>query len=846
MSFAIFLRLIAVLGFVVSCASAESSTCPCVSTDGGALDVYRSGGQLYFDTHVYPNDYGTGGCRAYDTDPNALQPFCGNSTGHPLDDAPAWCFDAFCYVDPNNCDTGSTLSGVFPQSGLEYSYETCGGESTFENWFGVNGTGSSSFDLDDLADVVETYIASLRREIQDTYTEYGQISVTCDHSQTGCPCDDCVYTSGWGTSVDFDATMLKPHATTPVTARSTCLSESMHSFFMKIAGSEYYDHNQFANLYGGFQEDGALSMYPEFDWCPTSYDPRFRPWYSTAATNPKLIIMVIDVSASMASAGRIGLARSAALAVLDTLTWNDEVGFVLFNSGVRDTYPLTHCNDANRAAMKTWAEDNIVQGGGTNFILPLEEAFTMIEGSSSSACTKTILFLTDGIAEFTESDFLYVEDKATTNNVVLFTYALGSGADTSVTQRLACDNDGIHYSVADGADLSEVMSSYYSYFAASISYTGARWILYDDFATGTELLAACTPMYDQTNPSEMAILIGVICMDINMIVDTTRLRAHSQWNDLYSRVLATSQACAGSWDGMTDAAKLLVLEELRTLNANNGAETCGNAGAGDDDDGGGGGGSAGLIVGIVIPLVVVLAVCCFCYAKRGKAATVEQAQSAAGARRTQPPVQPAPQSQLQPPQPQQQAPTVQLVVQQQAPQPQYVQVPQQVQYMQPQPQYVQPQLQPQYVQPQPLPQYVQPQPQSQPLQVEFTDGHRNFSLSARGVSVGGFLHNRKDRFQWQMREVQPNIFTFQGSEGGYIGRGNTVQFFTIPDAIESVLSNTPALLRRVPALNGNNNCCSFELCDKPGYVMNHCNGRIRFFNKGVNAAFPNDASWTLS
>jgi hypothetical protein len=39
--------------------------------------------------------------------------------------------------------------------------------------------------------------------------------------------------------------------------------------------------------------------------------------------------------------------------------------------------------------------------------------------------------------------------------------------------------------VADGADdLSEVMSSYYSYFAASISYTGARWILYNDFATG--------------------------------------------------------------------------------------------------------------------------------------------------------------------------------------------------------------------------------------------------------------------------------------------------------------------------------------------------------------------------
>ena len=35
----------------------------------------------------------------------------------------------------------------------------------------------------------------------------------------------------------------------------------------------------------------------------------------------------------------------------------------------------------------------------------------------------------------------------------------------------------------------------------------------------TELLTACTPMYDTSDASEeMAILIGVICMDINMMV----------------------------------------------------------------------------------------------------------------------------------------------------------------------------------------------------------------------------------------------------------------------------------------------------------------------------------------
>lgn len=169
-------------------------------------------------------------------------------------------------------------------------------------------------------------------------------------------------------------------------------------------------------------------MYPEYSWCTTDYDPRFRPWYSTAVTNPKVLIVVLDVSGSMRLNGRITLAREAALAVLDTLTWNDHVGFVLFNSGIKDTYPVTACTDANRILMKTWATNNIDSSGNTNFILPLEEAFSMIEGASTSACTKAIIFLTDGsVRDFTEANFATVAQKAEANSVVIFTYALGEG-----------------------------------------------------------------------------------------------------------------------------------------------------------------------------------------------------------------------------------------------------------------------------------------------------------------------------------------------------------------------------------------------------------------------------------
>ena len=224
---------------------------------------------------------GLAGCRAYDSDPTPLQPYCGNAAGSPLSGAPAWCNDTFCYVDPADCDLDTTLSGVFPDSGLmklpclfhakmlmlpglHYSYETCGGESTFDSWFGANGTGASTYSLSDLADVVETYVLSLRRDIESSYTELEGVSTYCDHSHTGCPCSTCSAASGWGTgvTVDFSATMLKEHATTPVTARTTCLSQSMHAYFMKIAGAEYYDRTKFANLYGGqCQLDSGMMVY---------------------------------------------------------------------------------------------------------------------------------------------------------------------------------------------------------------------------------------------------------------------------------------------------------------------------------------------------------------------------------------------------------------------------------------------------------------------------------------------------------------------------------------------------------------------------------------------------------
>ena len=56
------------------------------------------------------------------------------------------------------------------------------------------------------------------------------------------------------------------------------------------------------------------------------------------------------------------------------------------------------------------------------------------------------------------------------------------------------------------------MSSYYTYFGASQGFQEARWISYTDIVMKRELLAACVPIYDPMEESDLSVLLAVACM----------------------------------------------------------------------------------------------------------------------------------------------------------------------------------------------------------------------------------------------------------------------------------------------------------------------------------------------
>ena len=61
--------------------------------------------------------------------------------------------------------------------------------------------------------------------------------------------------------------------------------------------------------YAAFQALGNYVQWPATQWCTSSYDPRFRPWYVSAASGPKDIVIVLDVSGSMDGNGRLKLLK---------------------------------------------------------------------------------------------------------------------------------------------------------------------------------------------------------------------------------------------------------------------------------------------------------------------------------------------------------------------------------------------------------------------------------------------------------------------------------------------------------------------------------------------------------
>ena len=335
----------------VHAAYAAEPGCPCITPAILSDAPYRSGtNQLIYqpsgsggESFLLPASYGND-CAAHDS---GQSPHCAGSA------APAWCTQSWCYVDRSNCNVAHAPTVFFPGTGVDYSYATCGSDSTT-----YSKIASNEISVGEVASRVEEYMCATKSVLEGQLAYWdggaGDKEQSCS-SHDSCPCTDCALADGWRQAVNLeDSVLVRPASCVDaaqfqdeqgyacrgwygfdcsaavatwgysaggqqavldncpiacgncpgreaVAASTTCLAQAVRDTYSRVAMAEYgaLDSGRVGYLYYGLQGDGSMVQWPSMDWCPTRFDPRYRPWYAAAATGPKRVLMVLDTSGSM-------------------------------------------------------------------------------------------------------------------------------------------------------------------------------------------------------------------------------------------------------------------------------------------------------------------------------------------------------------------------------------------------------------------------------------------------------------------------------------------------------------------------------------------------------------------
>uniref|UniRef100_A0A6Q2YWC9 VWFA domain-containing protein n=1 Tax=Esox lucius TaxID=8010 RepID=A0A6Q2YWC9_ESOLU len=210
---------------------------------------------------------------------------------------------------------------------------------------------------------------------------------------------------------------------------------------------------------------GFFRIYPGIKWTPDSngvaaFDCRNRNWYIQAATSPKDIIIVVDISGSMKGL-KMTIAKHTINTILDTLGENDFVNVIAYTDYVRYVEPcfkgtLVQADLDNREHFKVLVDELHVKGEG-KVAKAMKESFKIL--NEGSLCNQAIMLITDGAME----DFkdVFEEFNWPDRRVRLFTYLIGREMTFAEnTKWIACNNKGYYTHISTLADVQENVMEY--------------------------------------------------------------------------------------------------------------------------------------------------------------------------------------------------------------------------------------------------------------------------------------------------------------------------------------------------------------------------------------------------
>uniref|UniRef100_H3DB17 Calcium voltage-gated channel auxiliary subunit alpha2delta 3 n=1 Tax=Tetraodon nigroviridis TaxID=99883 RepID=H3DB17_TETNG len=215
---------------------------------------------------------------------------------------------------------------------------------------------------------------------------------------------------------------------------------------------------------------GFFRQYPGVKWHPDEhgvigFDCRNRKWYIQAATSPKDVVILVDVSGSMKGL-RLTIARQTVSSILDTLGDDDFFNIIAYNQEIHYVEPclngtLVRADRANKDHFREHLDKLFAKGIGL-LGEALAEAFTILSDFNrtgrGSVCSQAIMLVTDGATEM--YDDVFEKYNWPERKVRIFPYLIGRESAFADNKWMACANKGYFSQISTLADVQENVMRY--------------------------------------------------------------------------------------------------------------------------------------------------------------------------------------------------------------------------------------------------------------------------------------------------------------------------------------------------------------------------------------------------
>uniref|UniRef100_A0A8C1QEJ9 Calcium channel, voltage-dependent, alpha 2/delta subunit 4b n=1 Tax=Cyprinus carpio TaxID=7962 RepID=A0A8C1QEJ9_CYPCA len=273
---------------------------------------------------------------------------------------------------------------------------------------------------------------------------------------------------------------------------------------------------------------GFFRLYPGIKWTPdsngvVSFDCRNRNWYIQAATSPKDIVILVDVSGSMKGL-KMTIAKHTINTILDTLGENDFVNVIAYTDYVRYVEPcfkgtLVQADLDNREHFKLLVEE-LHMKGEAKVKKAMKESFRIL----GSLCNQAIMLITDGAMEDFQS--VFEEFNWPDKKVRVFTYLIGRDMTFSENIKwIACNNKGYYTHISTLADVQENVMEYLHVLSRPMVINHDHDIIWteaymDSVVTHSLLLmtSVAMPVFSKKKETlSHGILLGVVGTDVPLL-----------------------------------------------------------------------------------------------------------------------------------------------------------------------------------------------------------------------------------------------------------------------------------------------------------------------------------------